>query len=87
MRIQIQHSDKPAEMRDEVTEEEAQELADSGLVVLVAGRDGGFRQLEKTEKAEQPQQEPAAKKTPAAKVVNAVKKAVQKVVPAKKGKK
>lgn len=45
MRIQIQHADAPAEMRDEVTEEEAQALADSGLVVLVAGRDGGYRQL------------------------------------------
>lgn len=75
MRIQIQHADAPAEMRDEVTEEEAQELADSGLVVLVASQDGGFRQLAKSEPAPQ---------EPAAKVVNAVKKVVQKVTTGKK---
>lgn len=75
MRIQIQHADAPAEMRDEVTEEEAQELADSGLVVLVASQDGGFRQLAKSELASQ---------EPAAKVVNAVKKVVQKVTTGKK---
>lgn len=79
MRIQIQHVDAPAEMRDEITEEEAQALADSGLVVLVAGRDGGFRQLESSAQAE-----PAAKIKPASKVAKVVKKIAKKIVPAKK---
>jgi hypothetical protein len=80
MRIQIQHADKPAEMREVESEEEAQQLADSGLTVLVAGRDGGYRQLAACAK----QDALASKEKPAGKVAAAVKKVVEKIVPAKK---
>lgn len=80
MRIQIQHADKPAEMREVETEEEAQQLADSGLIVLVAGRDGGYRQLAACGK----QEAPVIKEKPAGKVAAAVKKVVEKIAPAKK---
>lgn len=89
MRIQIQHTDAPEEMREVDSEEEAQALADSGLTVLVAGRDGGFRPLERREQVsaeisqEEPQEEKLEEK-PESKVVAAVKKAVKKIATAKK---
>lgn len=79
MRIQIQHADAIAEMRDVEDEEEAQQLADSGLTILVAGRDGGFRQLDRRAPCDAAEEPKAAE--PAAKTA---KKAVEKMALAKK---